>query len=202
MALTDYAGLKAGIAEWLMREDLESAIPSFIGLAEAAMNRQLRLRHMLRKVDLVIGDDGTSLLPSDFLEIRRMELDGEEVPYLPPGQAGAYSAAWRGGRVRWYSVVGEALEFTQSTGGSNTGTLLYYARVPSLSDENPTNRVLSEAPDLYLYLSRGASAPFLGDDARLQTWAALAQEAGNALQLKDKEAQYPGPLVIRPSDAW
>ena len=42
MTFTTYSGLKAEIADFLLRSDLTSAIPSFIRLAEAGIDRDLR----------------------------------------------------------------------------------------------------------------------------------------------------------------
>lgn len=42
--ISDYSTLKQAIADELARSDLASAIPTFIQLAEADLNRQLRLR--------------------------------------------------------------------------------------------------------------------------------------------------------------
>ena len=64
------------------------------------------------------------------------------------------------------------------------------------------NRVLLDAPDAYLYLSLAHSAPFLADDQRIAVWDTLAQASLTELQSRDKQAEYPGPLVIRPTDAW
>jgi hypothetical protein len=42
MALTTYAELKTSIADFLNRDDLTSAIPDFITLAEADMQRRVK----------------------------------------------------------------------------------------------------------------------------------------------------------------
>ena len=42
MALTNYTGLKASIADFLNRDDLTSVIPDFVALAEAQINRDVR----------------------------------------------------------------------------------------------------------------------------------------------------------------
>ena len=42
MAITTYAELQSSIADFLDRDDLTSVIPTFISLAEADMNRQIR----------------------------------------------------------------------------------------------------------------------------------------------------------------
>lgn len=42
--INDYATLQAAIADELARADLTAAIPNFIQLAEADLNRQVRTR--------------------------------------------------------------------------------------------------------------------------------------------------------------
>lgn len=44
--ITNYADLQAAIANWLARADLTDQIPTFIALAEARLNRDLRLASM------------------------------------------------------------------------------------------------------------------------------------------------------------
>lgn len=44
--VNDYATLQAAVAAWLARADLTSQIPTFIQLAEADLNRQVRTRQM------------------------------------------------------------------------------------------------------------------------------------------------------------
>jgi len=49
MSITNYTELKAGVADWLNREDLTAQIPDFITFAEARLNRTLRVREMLTR---------------------------------------------------------------------------------------------------------------------------------------------------------
>jgi hypothetical protein len=70
--LATYAQLQSSIGDWLNRADLAAAIPSFISIAEAAHNRQLRTRQMIKRSTAAITDAFTSL-PSDMLEICNAE---------------------------------------------------------------------------------------------------------------------------------
>ena len=66
MALTTYAELKASIADFLNRDDLTSAIPDFITLAEADMQR--RVKHWRQeKRSTAELDTQYSAIPADFL---------------------------------------------------------------------------------------------------------------------------------------
>jgi hypothetical protein len=59
MDLYDYSGLKAAIVSFVNRNDLTDAIPAFIALAEAQMNRRLRCRRMMGRSDaaMIAGDE-------------------------------------------------------------------------------------------------------------------------------------------------
>lgn len=65
MALTTYTALKASVADWLNRTDLTAAIPDFISLAEAQMERTLRTRQMIVRANASFNAEyGTT--PADF----------------------------------------------------------------------------------------------------------------------------------------
>ena len=79
MAIGTYAELQTAVANWLDRDDLTDRIPEFIALAEAKMNRVLRIS-LMENVSTallmsggvrdyspchgVYGDEGVS--PNDF----------------------------------------------------------------------------------------------------------------------------------------
>lgn len=63
--IQDYSTLKQGIADWLARADLTSQIPTFIALAEARINRELRTRQMQTTVTGSLSSNALSL-PSDY----------------------------------------------------------------------------------------------------------------------------------------
>ena len=74
MALSNFTELKASIADWMVRSDLTSVIPDFIEIAEAEMNRGLEHWKMEEGATLSVSSRYTAL-PSDFLAVRRAELD-------------------------------------------------------------------------------------------------------------------------------
>lgn len=198
MSLSTYSGLLDSLAGWLMRDDLTAVIPDFIALAEADMSHRLRLRAMLTRATTTISGDGYETLPSDFLGMWRLTLDGGELGFLPTVQMAGYAEAWRGSSPMYFSIIGEQIQFAP-VGPTPGGTLemTYYARPEALSADNQTNAILQASPALYLYGSLLQSGPYLGDDARVQTWGTLYQEAANLAQAADDAAEFPGPLVIR-----
>ena len=77
MALTTYAELKTSIADFLNRDDLTSAIPDFITLAEADMQR--RVKHWRQeKRSTAELDTQYSAIPADFLEAIRFYITSND----------------------------------------------------------------------------------------------------------------------------
>jgi hypothetical protein len=81
MALSTYAELKSSVADWLNRSDLTTAIPDFISLAEAQMERKLRTRQMISRASATISTE-YSALPDDFLEVKSLKLQTSPVTPL------------------------------------------------------------------------------------------------------------------------
>lgn len=191
--ITDYASLKTAIADLLNRDDLDVAIPTFIAVMEAQTEEQLRLRQMLERVDsFSVGAEYVDL-PADFLETRAISLntvpatpltfrtiDGmDEYKRINPGV----------GKPTEYSIVGEQFQFLQVPDTTYSATLLYYKKIPRLSDSNTSNWLLQARPDVYLYGAALNSAPYLKEDARIQTWATFYQNAIDVMQVSDQRAQ-------------
>jgi len=75
--------------------------------------------------------------------------------------------------------------------------MVYYHKLPYLSDTVSSNFWLANTPDLLLYASLGEAEPFLMNDERINTWAALYDRGVNALTKSDDEGDFPAhPLSI------
>ena len=74
MAINSYSSLQTAVANWLDRSDLTDRIPEFIDLAEARINRALRIRLMESvKVISLVGGTKRYPLPSDYLQLRTIK---------------------------------------------------------------------------------------------------------------------------------
>ena len=63
---------------------------------------------------------------------------------------------------------------------------LCYTRLQPLASDNQTNWLTQNAPNAMLFGTLKQTAPFLKDDARLQVWVQLFQEALSALKTEDQ----------------
>jgi hypothetical protein len=76
--------------------------------------------------------------------------------------------------------------------------MVYYGKIPSLSDAAPSNWLLVKAPDVYLYGALTHAAPFLMDDARMQTFGQIYLARVQSLQDESQKSLHSGsPLIAR-----
>ena len=196
MSITNYTELKAAIADWLLRDDLTAVIPSFIALAEAQMQREIRHHKMMQRAEAEI-DTRYFALPSDWLETVRFHVTGDrptrlELTSMDDMLQLRELNANTGGKPTHYAHAGDQLEVFPTPDAVYDVELLYHQKIPVLSDSNATNWLLTSHPDVYLYGALMQAAPYLDADQRLQVWAGLYGSAVNSLNAESKKARYSG----------
>lgn len=196
MAIATYTDLKTSIASWLNRDDLTSVIPDFISLAEAGINRDLRHYKMIERADATL-DSRYVQMPADWMETVRFSItsgDTYRLELVSRDDMLEYrqKTANASGRPRFYANIGDTIEVFPTPDADYTMQLQYYAKTPALSDSNASNWLLLDAPDVYLYGTLIQSAPYLQDDARTQTWAALYAAALQSLQKASDDTRFAG----------
>ena len=185
--LDDYDGLKAAIADWLERYDLDDAIPDFIQLAEARIKRRVRDITPLTAVETTnwmltnhpdvylfgslveaipyVGNDERIPLwqakyDAAFAEVRRPDADTSLADYA--GLKAAI-ADWLN-RPDIDEIIPEFIQLAEARIKRRVRD------ITALSDGNTTNWVLTNHPDVYLFGALAESAPYLGDDQRVLVW--------------------------------
>jgi len=202
MALSTYAELKTSIGDWLNRSDLTNAIPDFISLAEAQVERTLRTRQMIVRANASF-DAQYGAVPADFLETKSLKLTSTN-PQTPleflsidalDNKASEYTGS---GKPRFFGVVGGQFRLVPVPDATYTTELTYYAKLIKLSNSVTTNWLLTSSPDIYLYGALLQAAPYLQDDARIQVWSSLYDRAMSELQTADdRGASSGGALLTR-----
>jgi hypothetical protein len=200
MSISTFAELKTAVADWLLRADLTATIPTFVMLAEARMNRDPRLRTIdaVTRGTLSVTGQFTSL-PSDFGRAINIELQTEPVvplEYRSPQALDYVRSITPTGDPRFYSIIGDELEVAPVPSSATLG-VIYYRKIPSLSDAAPTNWLLTSAPDLYLYATLCESAPYLKNDDRVGVWEGIYNARCDAYRDQSELDTAAGsPLVM------
>lgn len=199
MAITTYDALKTAVARFLRRDDLEADIPNFIALAEAQMNRRLRVRRMVQRVTATLTDE-YSAVPDGYLGVRSFSLEGEPprpLRFLTPDRMDELGSA--SGEPRFFSVVGGEFRFHPAPSSAVTGILTFWQAPTALSAEAPSNWLLETHPDAYLYGALVQSAPFLRADERLAVWGQLFTTVLDDIAQADQAEAHGGPLNLSAS---
>jgi hypothetical protein len=198
MAITNYTNLQTTIADFLNRDDLTSVIPTFIQLAEAQINREIRHWKMeQRSSGQQSAGDQYMQVPADWLETIRFTLTGSGTSALTLASRAAiadiraknenvstvlpYYYTHADGQFELYPTPVEDTDFE----------LLYYQKIPDLAT-NSTNWLLTDAPDVYLYGALLHSAPYLAEDARVAVWAQMYSAAVSNVNRASEQARYSG----------
>ena len=196
MAISNYTELQSTIADFLNRDDLTAVIPTFITLAEAEFNRRLRHWRMENRASAEV-DSQYSAIPADFLEPIRLHLETSNYRTLELiSQSDMQSMRMRNldtsGEPEYYALTQGEIELYPTPDATYDLEMNYYARIPALSGSNATNWLLTYFPDAYLYGALAHSAPYLGEDARMATWAALLQSAIDGIIREGEQAKFGG----------
>ena len=200
MAITTYSELQTAIADFLNRSDLTSTVPTFIALAEAQFQRDVR--HWRQDKRSTTTCDGRyTELPDDFVSPHRLYLTGAndalEKMSANEMQDRRYNSEDAAGEPRFYTFAGGEIEVYPTPDDSYTLEMTYRGSIPALSDAATTNWLLTNAVDVYLYGSLIHSAPYLVNDQRVAVWQTLYSAAVNALNEQSNDAMAGSKLRLR-----
>lgn len=199
MAISTYAGLKSAVADWLNRDDLTAVIPTFVSLAEAEFNRRLRTQRMLSRAVASVAAEYADL-PDNFLQMRSLHLRTTPIrrlEFVTPANFLDLNDAGVSGEPRFFTVLGAQIRFAPIPTNS-TVELVYFSKIPALSDAAPSNWLLDMAPELYLHASLAHASPYLREDQRVTGWKQLAEDQIAQINDADKRASFnAGPLTMR-----
>jgi hypothetical protein len=195
MAIGTYAQLQSAVADWAARADLSPRMADYITMAEARFNRELRVRQMETEATVTMTA-GTGTLPTDFLAMKRVTYQGDPVRELyyqtPAYLQDAFPDTTASDPVV-YTLEGLSLKVRPIT--STSVKVLYWQKIPALSDSATTNWLLTAHPDLYLAATLAEVAqwePDIPDAARYEARTVELIERVSRLS-----AQAPGQMQIR-----
>lgn len=190
-AITTYSDLVTELRDLQDNEEYDEEIARAVRKAEAFFLRRLRLAEMELETTLEVTE-ATADLPSDCREIRAViwQGGGREYP-LNQMSLSALAIAYGGNGGACplaYAREGTALRFGPVADGS--ARLVYYADLTPLAEGNPTNWLLSKAPDLYI----AGAQYYLCRRERDDAGATMALQETNAIiaSLQDEANRLAG----------
>jgi hypothetical protein len=195
MPFTTYSELQTVVASRLHRDDLTTEIQDSIKLAEAEMQVECKLVEF-ESTGSISVTAGVGTLPTDFVGMRSIYWDGDttrELVYLPPAQFDILRNT--NGLSTYYTISGTTIRTIPSQTG--TAVITYNARFTPLSVANPSNSLLTNHPDAYLYGTLKHIAIHTEDDTSLQKSGTMFNAAKERITKNNQERKYAGPLTVK-----
>lgn len=196
----DYTGLLSSVTNWAARSDTLTVaeVPTFISFATDSFNHgipertiaPIRTREMLTTGNIT-PTDGMASLPDDFLQVSGVtSLNSTRRPlsFISTGYTDARYADREGGLPNSFSIIGNEL-FTYPVSSTDL-ELVYYQKIPHLTDAAPSNWLIEKLPALYLHASLYHLAIFTKDDVLLQRSTAMIISMIDGLNMTDMLSIY------------
>ena len=213
MAIGTYSELQTAVANWLDRDDLTDRITEFIAIAEARMNRTLRLAIMLNVDETTLGGAAALVggtrdyaLPSGYLQMLDFHLRTDPITtlsYITPENMNRMWAGSQVGRPEAYTIFSDnssgtpikKVKLGPSPDSAYNYSMMFYKKIDALSITNTTEQMLTNNPDAYLYGALREAEPFLMNDARIQVWEAGYQQVIADLKEQDNKDRHSGSAM-------
>lgn len=197
-SIASYSDLVAKVAKWLDRDDLTPQIPDFLALLEARINRLLRTVNQEKRATWAVASS-IFPLPDDFRQMRSLGVLG--TPNRPLDQISPVDTAGKfpGGPPSAYWVEGRTLIIVPGISDPISLTALYYTRLPALTADAPTNWLLDEHPDIYLWGTLQQAATYIRDPDAIETCKAYLDDAIAELQRESRLDRWGNGPITAPS---
>ena len=195
MALGTFTELKDAIADWLDRSDLTARIPDFITLAEARLNRDLRIRPMeVRSSMETTSGQRYFNLPGGYIQMRNIQLNTNPIApleYITPEMLDRLYGSNATGKPRAYTLIGDEIQLAPVPDSDYTLEMAFYEKFTALGDGTSgtvtSNWLTTNAPDVLLYGALLEAEPFIKNDERIGLW--LNAYNGSIKKIQDADAR-------------
>lgn len=186
MSISTYDELKAAIATWTHRTDLTSVIPDFIMLAESRINRDFGFNQQEVETELTGTLDSRYIdLPAGFISPIALWfttwLPRKKLTFSSPEKMAVTDTSTI---PNYWTIDGDKIAFEAPLSDAYTFEFRYCSTI-ALTDANPTNWMLTNHPDVYLYAAAIEAAAYMRDDYLINLAANGYQSAKDGVNFKE-----------------
>jgi len=203
MALGTFTELKDALADWLDRSDLTDRIPDFITLAEARLNRDVRIRPMeVRSSMETTAGQRYFNLPGGYLQMRNMQINSNPITpleYITPEMLDRLYGSDTTGKPKAYTLIGDEIQLAPIPDSDYTVEMAFYEKFTALGDGTSgtvtSNWLTTNAPDVLLYGALLEAEPFIKNDERVNLWINAYNSAITRIQDTDTKDRHSGSAM-------
>lgn len=202
MSLDTYANLKEEIIDWSHRDDMDLRIDTFIDMAESEMYANVVEPLQLRGEETLVAfatntTDRFVALPTGYQSMRKVRIqivDGEsvELRYRTPSQLNLLSST---GIPRFFTIT-DQVEMERISDEIYAGEFQYFQDFTALSTAAPTNTVLTNHPNIYLFGAMWALKTHVNESQAAMGYYQQFINAIKGANLKSEMGRYgPAPVM-------
>ena len=204
----DYNEIKTAAYGFADRKDTETLnrYDDFLTFVESKVNRVLKTIKMTQRATLpTITGRLYYGLPADFNGIRDIQINDSTsdspvvtLKYLTPELMNEQNnISWQNGEI-YYSIIADQFQIYPAQ-ENNTIEIVYYQKVPPLTDVNLTNWLGDDNSDVYVYGLLVEISTFVKDAEAAALWSGRYTEALGELKNNDIDIRWGSgtPLQIR-----
>lgn len=207
MALDTFENIKLSIVEWAHRDDIDLLVEDFITLTETEMfaNEQdpLVTRGQETNTILVASTSVRTLaLPARYMSMRALRITlsngTHDITYKTPEQLPITPIT---GLPNYFTIQGD-IEFEKVPGEAYNVECQHIAKLVPLSDAAPTNEILTNFPNIYLFGGVWAAMKWARDtEEELKYYAKFlaAIKGANKQNRKGRYGPSPRPRIVGPT---
>ena len=202
--ITDYSTLKSKAAQMYGsgRTDMADYWGDFVQLAEAEINRALRLNPQTG-VTTLTSASSVLTAPADFARfrsIRQTETNKPKIVLTDIVEIERYlGEVTETGDPVYACELDGTIYLAPAPADSVTFRVVYTKKVAALSDSNTSNWLLLSDPDVYLWGTLEQAALWDHDDAAMSNYRGKFQLALATLKKADREDQWGDRLEMQPN---
>lgn len=203
MALDTYTSMLTAVASnWMHRADLGTVVEDFVDLFEAEFNADMRVRQMERTTSTV-STAGYLVHPTQWREWKQLSWvsGGEKRNLAPISEESVVQLYGReiNGTPRYYKTRGDKTYLYPTPDTNVTVEATYWEGITSLSTSQPTNWLLTQYPQAYLFGSLSEAAPYVVDDGRIPMWRQKLVDTLNRIKVESERSERGSQVLkIRP----
>ena len=195
MALNTFTTIKDAALRWLNREgftELEDDIEDLMAIAQRTIWRIANLNAMLRTTTFTVSG-ATAALPSGVLRIKSVTVqNGTQNCDLTGAPLRTVFLARSTDTPRYYSVVDTTMHFGPTADQEYTLDMIYWEALQNISTTNDSNWVVSNYPELILWMTMYESLMWLKDDNRAGIYLQRAEKLIAEIAESESELMQEG----------
>jgi hypothetical protein len=199
-AIVSYSTLISTAQDWLQRPDLAASVPVWVQLAEASLAADERV--VMEKADTITLNGATVALPTDCREVTALYYDNPvfwPIEICAMDQVSLRKTGTSKSRPTFAAIGpnGASLYLSPEPDQAYVAQIEYLLKLVALSIAAPTNWLLLQRPDIYLYATLAQSAPYLKEDARVALWVAALDASLTSMATLNTRRKWSANTPVR-----